>query len=405
MITLRTLLLAGLLAPVASIAQEPSTVAPPDLPSCKIRWQVSARDAGISAQLIQSIIPNLNYLPRVLELDRRQPEFTSTLGGYLSRRLTEKRIEQGRELRQEHARLLDDLSFHYGVPQNVLMAFWGLETNYGGYLGNLPTLDALATLGCDERRSAYFSQELIAALGLIDKHNLNPANMRGSWAGAMGHTQFMPSNYARYGQDGNDDGIVDLWNQRDALTSAAYFLKELGWNAGQRWGREVKLPAGFDYSQAGIKNKVPLKTWQQLGLRNANGGPLPVADFSAALLVPAGHRGPAFLVYDNFRVIMRWNNSQSYALSVGLLSDLIAGGDGLITPAPADDGRIARAKVLQLQQALNQAGFDAGKPDGIAGSGTRAAIRAFQKSRNMIADGFHSQEVFNALGVDLHADN
>lgn len=395
-----SLFLAGLLYGASALANQPAKITPPDMQSCQLRWQQQAQQQGLDTQVVEQLIPNLQYLPKVLQLDRRQPEFTSTFARYLSLRVTDKRIEKGHELEGQYATLLNRLTRDYGVPQQILLAFWGLETNYGGYLGTTRTLDALATLGCDQRRSDYFSRELLIALELVQSHDLDPQTMRGSWAGAMGHTQFMPSNYKRYGIDGDGDGRVDLWaSPTDALTSAANFLQQLGWQTGARWGREVRLPAGFDYSLAGLDKPRPLREWQKLGLRHAKGGPLPIADFEAALLVPAGHSGPAFLVYKNFRIIMRWNNSEAYALSVGLLSDRINGTDGLQVPPPSKLQRISRHQIKALQTALNQHGFNAGPADGIAGPGTRAAIRDFQASRNMIADGYYSAEVFAALGL------
>ena len=401
---LRFALIVAMLPLSAAWAQDDdaSPINPPDMHACKSRWQALAHEQGLSESTRSQLIPQLEYLPRVLELDRRQPEFSSTFGNYLNRRVTDARIEKGQALLQQHRALLNQLTRKYGVPQHILVAFWGLETNYGGYLGDTRTLDALATLGCDERRSRYFTAELMNALSLVETHRLDPARMRGSWAGAMGHTQFMPSNYKRYGVDGDGDGRVDLWQSTtDALTSAANFLEQLGWNREQRWGREVSLPANFDYRLAGIKSRRPLSEWQRLGVRHANGGPLPLADFEAALIVPAGHTGPAFLVYHNFRIIMRWNNSQAYALSVGLLADRIVGAAPLVHPPQDELARISRSQIKALQTRLNALGFDAGKPDGIAGSGTRAAIRAFQASRGMIADGYHSAQVFRALDVPM----
>lgn len=372
-----------------------------DFASCIDGWQGQARQAGLSDRVIDQIIPRLSHQPRVIELDRRQPEFTSSFADYLGRRVTDTRIEKGQQLLESHAELLDRLTRQYGVPGRFLVSFWGLETNFGGYLGDTPTLDALATLACDPRRSDYFTAELLQALALIERHDLDPARMRGSWAGAMGHTQFMPSNYARYGVDGDGDGRIDLWGSiPDALTSAAHFLQQLGWEPEMRWGREVRLPAGFDYGLAGRGNARPLQDWARLGVRHAEGGPLPVADFDAALIVPAGHQGPAFLVYRNFRTIMRWNNSEFYALSVGLLADRLIGAAPLQQPPPADTRRISIASIKALQSRLNELGFDAGKPDGIIGPGTRQAIASFQASRQMIADGYHSGAVFSALGVN-----
>ncbi len=372
-----------------------------DFGACVGNWQDMARDAGLSSRVVEQIIPRLSPQPRVIELDRRQPEFTSSFADYLGRRVTDSRIEKGQQLLQSHAALLEGLTRQYGVPGRFLVAFWGLETNFGGYLGDTPTLDALATLACDARRSDYFTAELLQALALIERHDLDPARMRGSWAGAMGQTQFMPSNYARYGVDGDGDGRIDLWGSiPDALTSAAHFLQQLGWEPEMRWGREVRLPSGFDYGLAGRGNARPLRDWARLGVRHAEGGPLPVADFDAALIVPAGHQGPAFLVYRNFRTIMRWNNSEFYALSVGLLADRLIGAPPLQQPPPQDTRRVSIASIKALQTRLNELGFDAGKADGIIGPGTRQAIAAFQASRRMIADGYHSAAVFAALDID-----
>ncbi len=368
---------------------------------CIPRWQQLATDQGLPSSVVAQLIPALSEIPRVLELDQRQPEFTSTFAGYLKTRLTSTRIERGQILLEEQAELLARLTRQYGVPGRFLVAFWGLETNFGSYLGNMSTLNALATLACDERRSAYFTRELLTALDLVQRQKLDPAAMTGSWAGAMGHTQFMPSNYAHYGVDGDGDGRIDLWGSiPDALSSAANFLQQLGWDAGVRWGREVSLPTDFDYALAGLDQPRPLEEWRRLGLRHAQGGPLPVAPIDAALLVPAGHTGPAFLAYQNFRVIMRWNRSEFYALSVGLLADRIAGAGPLVRPPPQDTARLSRASIEALQSALNRRGFDAGTPDGILGPGTHRAISRFQASRGMIADGYHAPEVFAALQVN-----
>ena len=393
--TFRLPALAGLTALFTTLPA--AALSPDEFAACQQTWQAQAREQGLPDRLIEEVIPALRPLARVLELDQRQPEFTSSFADYLSRRVSETRIETGQRMLESHADLLRRLTHEYGVPGRYLVSFWGLETNFGGYLGDMPTLDSLATLACDPRRSGYFTAELLTALGLLDDHGLAPQEMTGSWAGAMGHTQFMPSNYQRYGRDGDGDGRVDLWRSvPDALTSAAHFLSELGWESELRWGREVRLPEGFDYSLAGRESRRPLRQWAKLGIRTTNGAALPALDLPAALLVPAGHRGPAFLVYKNFDVIMRWNRSEFYAISVGRLADRIIGAGPLASPPP-DAPRLSRATVKQLQASLNAQGFDAGQPDGILGPGTRAAISRFQLAHGMIADGFHSQELIDAV--------
>lgn len=391
------LLLPMLALPVVAAAQDM------DFQQCQNRWMEQVSAHGLDKAFASPLIAGLAPIERVLELDRQQPEFTSSFGHYLERRLTDSRIEKGQVLLQKHADLLAQLTRRYGIPGRILVAFWGLETNYGGYLGNMPTLNALATLACDERRSRYFTGELLQAIRLVQVHDLNPGKMRGSWAGAMGQTQFMPSNYHRYGVDGDGDGKIDLWNSvPDALHSAANFLHQLGWESGLRWGREVQLPDAFDYALAGLKQPRPLREWADLGVLHAHGGALPVADVDAALLVPAGHTGPAFLVYQNFRTIMRWNNSESYALSVGLLADRLIGA-GPLTREP-EQLRISLDRIREMQNRLNELGFDAGTADGIVGPGTRSAIRAFQQSRGMIPDGYHSADLLRALGVNGEKD-
>jgi len=231
-------------------------------------------------------------------------------------------------------------------------------------------------------------------------------SMIGSWAGAMGHVQFMPSAFLRYAVDGDGDGRRDLWGSiPDALTSAGNFLETLGWQSGLRWGREVMLPAGFDYAQATRDIKQPLKVWSQAGVTDAFGGRLPDVDLLGSVLVPGGSQGPAFVVYHNFDVIMRWNRSEFYALSVGRLADRIAGAGRLTRPPPEDGLRLSRQTVMTLQAQLNQLGYDTGTPDGIFGSGTRRALREFQSARNLVADGYPSEQVIAAVAASARGGN
>ena len=233
----------------------------------------------------------------------------------------------------------------------------------------------------------------------MQRESLSYDDMLGSWAGAMGHTQFMPSAYWHYAVDGDGDGKVNLWqSEQDALTSAAHFLANLGWKPGFRWGREVKLPENVDYAWMGKEGRSSITEWQQRGLMTAEGHPLPSADIKAHLLLPAGHRGPAFLAYDNFHVILRWNNSEFYAIAVGHLADRIAGAPPLRV-APPELPSYTRDQMIAMQQALNEKGFVVGKPDGIIGPATRAGIRAYQQQENLIADGFPAIDVMQRLGI------
>lgn len=368
--------------------------------ACREALRERARTENLPSWIVDQVIPGLSHLPRVIELDRYQPEFTQTFAMYLHARLTPERIDRGRQLRQEYAGFLDGLTRQYGVPGQYLVAFWGLETNYGHYLGKMPTLDCLATLACDARRGDFFTEELMRALALLSRESLAPDQMYGSWAGAMGHTQFMPSAYIKYAIDGDGDNRIDLWkSERDALASGANFLARLGWRKEERWGREVLLPENFPYTQSGLTNRRPLSHWSSLGVRMANGSPLPAVEMEGSILVPAGHRGPAFLVYGNFDVIMRWNRSEYYALSVGLLADRIAGAMALSRPPLLDEKPLSRETVVLLQNRLNTLGFDVGEADGVMGPATRAGLRSFQESAGLIADGYPDSETIRMLQV------
>jgi len=364
------------------------------------------RAAGISAEVSNDVLDNAQWIERVIELDRKQPEFTTTFSDYYNKRVTPARVDRGRELLQEHAGLLRSISDRYGVPAHYLVSFWGLETNFGSYLGKMAITDSLTTLACDDRRSQFFTAELISAMRIIEAGDASRESMIGSWAGAMGHVQFMPSAFLRYAVDGDGDGRRDLWGSiPDALASAGNFLSSLGWERGLRWGREVLLPAGFDYSQATRDVTKPLSDWSQAGVTDALGNRLPDIDLPASILVPGGAQGPAFIVYDNFDVIMRWNRSEFYALSVGRLADRIAGAGSLARPPPADGLRLSRQTVMTLQGHLNQLGYDSGTPDGILGSGTRRALRAFQRDRNLVADGYPSEQIIGAVAASASGEN
>lgn len=353
-----------------------------------VAFRSAALDAGISPEVTNRVLDQVSLSERVLELDGRQPEFTQTFADYFNRRVTADRVSKGREMLARHRDLLEDIRDQTGVPPQYLVAFWGLETNFGSYLGKMAIPSSLATLACDERRSRYFTGELISALKIIDSGDVALEDMNGSWAGAMGHVQFMPSAYLRYAIDYDGDGQRDLFTStEDALASAGNFLKALGWEQGLRWGREVQLPEGFDYALARGADNKPLAEWRALGVTDAFGHPLATVPLEAALRLPAGHRGPAFLTYRNFDVIMGWNRSVFYALAVGHLADRIAGAGRLQTPPPEDDVRFANADLMLLQNQLKSLGYDPGEPDGRLGPATRSAVSLFQSDNGLIADG------------------
>ncbi|MCJ8270732.1 MAG: lytic murein transglycosylase, partial [Psychrosphaera sp.] len=317
-----------------------------DFKQCVTKLQHQAKDQGVSQQVIETNLASVTHDAKVIEYDRRQPEFSESFDSYFNKRVNLWRIEKGRKMLAEHKKLLLNLQHTYGVPPHYLMSFWGLETNFGTYKGKMSIIRSLVTLACDPRRSEFFTKELMLALKLAQRESLDPKIMLGSWAGAMGHTQFMPSAYMQYAIDGDGDKKIDLWNSiPDALTSAANFLNHLGWKPGFRWGREVSLAEDFGYQNSGMDNAKLLTHWGKMGVSKTNGKSIEAAQIEAALLIPGGHKGPAFLVYDNFSVIMRWNHSQFYAIAVGRLADRISGSGKLHRP-PVKPPNISVGQLL-----------------------------------------------------------
>jgi len=396
-VSLRLALVPLWLAAVQGNAQE-NGAATIDFNACVAGLKDRALEAGVRASVVDEVMDKVERVEQVIELDRNQPEFTRTFADYYYRRVTDERITRGRELKDEHRALLAEVQNRYGVPAHYLLAFWGLETNFGSYFGNTPTPNALTTLACDPRRGNFFAGELVGALQIIDAGDITAERMLGSWAGAMGHMQFLPSVFLRYAVDADADGRRNLWGSvADAMASAGNFLEGLGWQRGLRWGREVRLPENFDYSTVGRSNAQPLSAWVAAGVTNAYGGALPPLDLEAAVLVPSGHEGPAFLVYDNFDVIMRWNRSESYAIAVGRLADRIAGSAALTRSADTGAKPVTRDAVKQLQIDLAELGYDAGAADGIIGSATRGALSQFQNERGLLADGHVDADAIAAV--------
>jgi len=362
-----------------------------------------AASNGISQSTLDAAFADLEPIPRVIELDRSQPEFTLTFSRYLRSAVSEKRVATGRERLRQHAALLNHLENKYGIPARFLVAVWGLETNYGQAKGAFPVIGATATLYFDGRRESLFRRELFDALTILEQGHVSPQNMMGSWAGAMGHTQFMPSNFLAYAVDEDGDGRKDVWNTiPDALSSAANYLNALGWQSGFTWGREVRLPENFDYDLVSVETRArsqirSLDEWAMLGVRRTNGRPLPGAQIDAALVVPQGADGPAFLVYDNYRVILDWNLSSFYGLAVGHLADRL-GGAGPLAAGLKDESPLARSDVISLQEGLIALGhLQGGGADGVLGSGTRTAVKSFQKSSGLVADGYADQEIMRLV--------
>ncbi len=369
-----------------------------DFPACLDALAVTARAEGIPEALIDEVLVKLQFQPRVIELDRAQPEFVQSFAAYLRGAVSAARVQQGRALLERHQALLDRLERDYGVPRHVLVALWGMESDFGRFTGRMPILDSLATLACDGRRAEFFRDQLLTALRLVERESLDPAAMRGSWAGAMGQTQFMPSAYYAHAVDGNGDGRIDLWHSpADALASGANKLTSLGWQTGQRWGRDVSLPAEFPFEMSGTDQARPLAEWAELGVRRADGADLPVADMDARLLLPMGHAGPAFLVYANFDVLLGWNRSLSFAIAAGHLADRIAGGDALLATMPDRERQMSTSDMAELQRRLAALGYRVGEADGLLGPVTRAALQQFQRDHGLIADGYPDEHTRAAL--------
>ncbi|MEW6992058.1 lytic murein transglycosylase [Colwelliaceae bacterium 6441] len=366
---------------------------------CKSRFQQQAQQQGFS-KTIDTVIDNLSPTERVLVLDKNQAEFAESFGQYVKKRVSNYHIQNGKKLLKKHADLFAQLQTKYGIPPQYLVSFWGLETVFGKHKGKMSVLNSIATLACDERRSDYFTAELFDLFSMIDSGRVSVKQLQGSWAGAMGHMQFMPSAYRKYAVDGDADGKVDVWqSEADALTTAANYLNKIGWQPNERWGREVLLPEHFDFESIVYDQRYPLSTFKALGIKQVNGNRLPDYKIDAELVLPNGHQGHAFLVYRNFDVIMDWNLSKNYALSVGILADKLIGAAGIRTIKNPQPLSFSRKKMQQLQAKLNELGYETGKPDGIWGSNSRKAIRAFQIEQKLIADGFPNQEVFQSLGL------
>ncbi len=365
------------------------------------RWvtgfRATARAAGIGEETLRVAFDAVHYLPRVVELDRAQPEVTRTVWDYLDSAVTPQRVALGQDKLLEVRDEADAAAARYGVPSSIVVAIWGMESNYGGNYGNIPTIDALATLGFEGRREDWARGQLLAALKILQSGDIDRAHMVGSWAGAMGQTQFLPSSFLAYAVDADGDGRRDIWgSMADVIASTANFLARLGWQANQPWGAEVQLPARFDHSRADAAVRQSTARWDAEGVRTMDGAPLPeFAD--GTILLPAGARGPAFLVGPNFRAILRYNNSTSYALAVSLLAQRLTDGPGVQAPWPRDLPALTRGQLLALQTALNQRGFDSGTPDGLMGPATRDGLRRYQRSIGLPADGYPTLDLLQRL--------
>jgi len=359
--------------------------------------RAEARAAGMSAEFLDQALAGVAPIARVIELDRRQPEFTLTFWKYLDRNVNDARIRKGKAMLDRHRELLESTGERFGVQPRFIVALWGMETNFGEYFGAFPIVAALATLAHDPRRSRFFRAQLMAALTIMNRGDV-PVTTTGSWAGAMGNFQFIPTTYRDFAVDADGDGRRDLWHSYpDMFGSAANYLARSGWRRGWSWGREVRLPQGFAYEHAGLEVKKAIAEWKRLGVTRIDGSGLPDEDTDASIVLPSGYDGPAFLIYKNYRAILTWNRSLLYAVAVGHLADRLVGGGPFTSPRPAEEVPLSRADVMDLQRLLADKGFYAGGADGVVGPETRRAIKDYQRRVHLPPDGFPTAGLLERL--------
>lgn len=388
----RGLVIGGLLSLLA--AYPAAAAAPADFSACLAQLRASAQGHGVSAGTFDSATADLEPND-VLHFQDEQPEFTTPVWDYMAGLVDQERVDDGKAMLTQYGDALARIEARFGVSRYVLVALWGVESDYGRNFGYRPVVQSLATLSCYGHKPQYYERELYAALSILQRGDVKPDHFVGSWAGAFGHTQFMPSTFARNAVDMEGDGhpnIVD--SVPDALGSTANYLKKSGWISGRPWGFEVKLPEGYT-GPGGRKAVHPMAFWAAHGLKRADAAPL--GSGSAGLLLPAGRNGPAFLVTSNFEAIFTYNAAEIYALAIGHLSDRLRGGGPLATPWPTDDPGLARVERRELQERLAGKGFDIGNRDGVMGTKTRAAIATYEQSLGMKPDGRASASVLKAL--------
>lgn len=379
----------------------PAAATPADLDAyraCLKQLRGDAIKSGVQAATYDAQTASLAPDMDVLGFLDAQPEFKTPIWDYMAGLVDEERIEDGRQALARHADVLARAQAEYGVDPATVVAVWGVESNFGKNLGGRPLLTSLSTLSCFGRRQSYFRGEFFATLKIIQDEHMQPERLAGSWAGAFGQTQFMPSTYLRLAVDFDGDGRRDLVDSvPDALGSTANFLRRAGWQTGQPWGFEVKLPAGMDLAGTGRRNKQPMSSWQARGIKRVDGGALPAGDAPAALLAPAGAQGPVFLVLRNFDALYSYNAAESYALAIAHLSDRLRGDLPFARAWPTDDPGLSRAERRELQELLLARGFDIGKPDGVIGARTRQALQTVQGQLGLPADGRAGQKTLKAL--------
>ena len=369
-----------------------------NFPNCVAGLWPDAERRGISRATFEQATHDLTPDLRIMDLLDQQPEFTKAFWDYLDILVTDARIQRGRELLQQYKPVFDAVEKSTGVDRHIVAAIWGVESNYSTMGGDRSVVRSTATLACVGRRQAYFRDEFLAALEILEHRDMPAEDLKGSWAGAFGPTQFMPSSFKRYAVDFDGDGHRDVVNSiPDMIASTANNLKLDGWVRGQTWGYEVVVPPNFNFMLADRARSMTIADWQKLGITRGGGKPFPRLADKAYLLVPAGARGPAFLMLQNFRVIMKYNPAEAYAMAIGYLADRFRGEPPFVQPWPRDERVLSLAERYELQQHLATRGFDVGAPDGLLGSKSRSAIMQYQASVGLPSDGFASAAVLDRL--------
>jgi membrane-bound lytic murein transglycosylase B len=361
-------------------------------------WPLAVR-RGVSRATFDTYTADLTPDLKIMDFVDAQPEFTKAPWDYLDTLVSENRIKRGREILAQYRTTFDAVERAYGVDRHVITAIWGVESNYSTAIGERPVLRSTATLACVGRRQSYFRDEFLATLEILQHGDVNPDRLKGSWAGAFGPTQFMPTAFKRFAVDFDGDGRRDVVDSvPDLIASTANNLKLDGWSPGQSWGYETVVPPGFDFLLADGTRMMTIREWERLGLTRAGGKAFPRPNDRAYLLLPAGARGPGFLMLDNFRAIMKYNPSEAYAMAIGYLADRLRGEGAFVQPWPRDEPVLTSAERYELQQLLISRGYDiGGEPNGRVNAGTRNALKGFQVSAGMVPDGFANVAVLNRL--------
>ncbi len=359
---------------------------------------------GVAPAIYDQSMSGISLNPRVEQLDLQQPEFVRPIWEYLDGAVSPGRVAKGQAMLDAYGSVLADIEQRFGVAKEILAAIWGIESDYGVSMGGFNMFAALATLAYDGPRADFGRRELIAALKMEQQESYRPADMTSSWAGAFGQTQFMPSEFLQYAVDEAGDGKPDLWRSAaDALASSANLLAAAGWRRQAPWGYEVSLPQGFAYEEADLDKTKSLSDWAMLGVTAANGAALPRSAAQASIIVPAGVRGPAFIVFDNFRITLKYNNAVSYALAVCLLADRLKGEPPVVHGWPRDETVLNHNEIVAFQSDLKRLGYDPGDADGILGRKARAALRAWQKANGLVPDGFATERILMRIEQSLAA--